>query len=1011
MYMSEYDVLQLVRTFRERVLDKSYASKDELEGYANRFAIKGEVANEKLLSLCSSVVSSNEKVYAVIDMTLSCEENAGLRRTRLIVITNSGVYFHVSADAPEKFKVEESEGDSDDVTVCDYSLKIGSDYLTWDDIGGAVDKDEYVKYISCGSGKNNPTIYLCRVSGKERGLCVYVNDSWCACRVLDVDRAYSAFKDFLLGLRKLGWSNSDCVAVADANVVSKYEGIVQSYLQSHKDLPPMDATSISDVCVHNVYHAKVSAKYLTRKWISIKGTSETEVDNVEGSDIWNVPGLGEEGDGVAILPNSEHMEPCTTCFGHGEHPCTSCHGTGRHECHHCHGEKKEECPECHGEKKTKCDECGGKGLVKCTRCGGTGYDRERCPACSNGKVEKTRWINCARCHGTGRLREYEHGAGDVHKCSTCDGRGQVKEYYRENCSNCHGTAYITTNRKCPSCDGTGRKKCGECDGTGRANCDECKGTGHISCEKCGGEGNVKCERCAGDTKKRFVCVDCFATGKMRHAIRVNQEQHDVGVNWCFSNGVPKALLPSVLPDWHREVIVNCSSSKTTVEDPHLSQGISPCLREAWEYIIATPTQTKKVRFQDQQVLLERSAYLVSCDYFSYGIAHKAWIDLHQMQVVMIDKQEADEVNKRDALGVGDSAKQEYACCSIKTLMDFDKGIKLYKEAKYKEAFPLLKAAADCGVVEAMSWTGIAYYDGHADISDGAKSKKSAFEWFKKATLAGSLSGAEKLGEAFRWGIGVERDDRKAYELFLNAYSRGYCEAELFLAYSYDDGQGVNEDKSLANKLYQRLASRGDSNALYYLGFNYLNGSGVVKNEQEAFRLISLSAERGNSNAKKKLKEMGLVDLQGQNLESGAVGVDFMGVDLPLDFGKPMSVEDILALPSGQSASDQKRMKGSQESGKGSKQKRKTSSVLYSYKKKRFMFFIIGLSLGWLGWHFRYAGRKNYFWVYWAAVITLLFAPRHSIVWNCCCLAIAWLWIGCTLFMRNDGDKRRMPWFK
>lgn len=234
---------------------------------------------------------------------------------------------------------------------------------------------------------------------------------------------------------------------------------------------------------------------------------------------------------------------------------------------------------------------------------------------------------------------------------------------------------------------------------------------------------------------------------------------------------------------------------------------------------------------------------------------------------------------------------------------------------------------------------------------------------------------------------------------------------MFLAYCYDDGQGVKEDKSLANKLYRRLASRGNSNALYHLGLNYLNGSGTEKNEQEAFRLISLSAERGNSNAKKKLKEMGAVDLKGQNLGSGAVGVDFTGVDLPLDLGKPMAVEDILALPSGQSASDQKRMKGSQGSDKGSKQKRKTSSVLYSYTKKRFLFFVIGLSLGWLGWHFRYAGRKNYFWVYWTAVITLLFAPRHSIVWNCCCLAIAWLWIGCTLFMRNDGDKRRMPWFR
>ena len=1045
MKLTSWDVLPIVRKFRDEV-DKS------------KFFIRGDTPNNELNALGKRLLShlgweESDRLYALIDVTIDPDSVKEKKINRAIALSAGGVYVATLPEAREKW-------------TCDFADEADDVFISWDDIGSGFslgdEDDAYRDYhgwpTSAWLGEGD--IKVKKIPDFLASFHIGTNQEWLGkfyptfSLIADCpdswewpSEPFSANNIYLnhficdlhcLCERRKKSTCHESVIETEPSVISDCENVLRTYLQSHKDLPPMDATSISDVCAHNVYHAKVSAKYLTRKWMSIKGASETEIDNVEGSDIWNVPGLGEEGDGVAILPNSEHMESCTTCFGHGEHLCASCRGTGRHECHHCHGEKKEECPSCHGEKHTICHECDGHGLVVCKRCEGTGYDRDECSVCNSaGEIEKTRLVNCSRCHGAGTLRssgnqvsdEIEDaltrvmrgGAvpsrveGNRRTCLYCDGRGQVEETYYEKCPQCHGVHYIKTNRQCPSCEGRGKLACEHCNGTGRADCDECNGAGRVPCVKCGGKGSVKCECCDGDTNKRYICIDCFATGKMRHAIRVNQEQHDVGVNWCFSDSVHNALLPSVLPDWHREVIVNCSSSKTTVEDPHLSQGISPCLREAWEYIIAAPAQAKKVRFQDQQVLLERSAYLVSCDYFSYGIAHKAWIDLHQMQVVMIDKQVTAEVNKRDALSVGDSVKQEYACCSIETLMDFDRGIKLCKEDKYKEAFPLLKPAAECGVVEAVSETGEAYYRGAADISDAEKSKKISFELLKKAALAGSRSGAAFLGWAFYYGSGVARDDRKAYELILNSVSRGFCRGagwpERLLASCYDDGRGVDEDKPLANKLYRRLANRGNSKALYCLGLNYLNGSGVAKNEQEAFRLISLSAARGNSDAKKKLKEMGPVNLQGQNLESGAVGVDFTGVDVPLELGKPMSVEDILALPSGRSASDKKRMKGAQGSDKGNKQKRKSSSVLYSYTKKRFLFFIIGLSLGWLGWHFRYAGRKNYFWVYWAAVITLLFAPRHSILWNCCCLAIAWLWIGCTLFMRNDGDKRRMPWFK
>lgn len=171
--------------------------------------------------------------------------------------------------------------------------------------------------------------------------------------------------------------------------------------------------------------------------------------------------------------------------------CEKCHGTGKVACSKCGGETKVKCEKCNGKGKFKnCIQCNSTGEEECSKCDGTGKERNRCPVCEFGKVEKTRWINCSECHGTGR-----RPSRPSESCYECHGRGQVKETYEEICPNCHGEYLRETDKPCTACGGTGKVSCSRCEGTGHAKCQKCGGTGKTQCDECGGEGNLKCPDC------------------------------------------------------------------------------------------------------------------------------------------------------------------------------------------------------------------------------------------------------------------------------------------------------------------------------------------------------------------------------------------------------------------------------------------------------------------------------------------------------------------------------------
>ncbi len=104
----------------------------------------------------------------------------------------------------------------------------------------------------------------------------------------------------------------------------------------------------------------------------------------------------------------------------------------------------------------------------------------------------------------------------------------------------------------------------------------------------------------------------------------------------------------------------------------------------------------------------------------------------------------------------------YGSCLVRR--DFAKAVKYYE------------ASAAKGCVQAMSNLGYCHYYGRDIPVDFGK----AFQWFLKAYIMGGGSLPEtcyKLGDCYRNGRGVDRDDILAFRLYRQAYNAAWCPDE------------------------------------------------------------------------------------------------------------------------------------------------------------------------------------------------------------------------------------------
>ena len=140
----------------------------------------------------------------------------------------------------------------------------------------------------------------------------------------------------------------------------------------------------------------------------------------------------------------------------------------------------------------------------------------------------------------------------------------------------------------------------------------------------------------------------------------------------------------------------------------------------------------------------------------------------------------------------------------------------------------------------FSMLGDCYLDGLGGLP---KDEKKAFELYSKCDDPESMS---NRGYCYRYGLGTQKDYKKAFECYEDAAEYGGYYYVWHLAKIYEEGVITPKDTKKAFEYYRDLA---DEEMLFYipetrndLARCYLNGIGTAKDEAKAFHWYQLSAD-------------------------------------------------------------------------------------------------------------------------------------------------------------------------
>lgn len=161
-----------------------------------------------------------------------------------------------------------------------------------------------------------------------------------------------------------------------------------------------------------------------------------------------------------------------------------------------------------------------------------------------------------------------------------------------------------------------------------------------------------------------------------------------------------------------------------------------------------------------------------------------------------------------------------------------------------DALARLRTKADGGDAAAQKAMGDLYKRGHGVRRDDA----AAATWYRKAAAQGLASAQAELGFLYYTGHGVRRNYAEAAAWWRKAAKQGDASAQANLGVLYYKGQGVSQDYGRAAKLWLGAAEQGDASSQYNIGFAYYKGQGVPRDDVEAYKWLSLAAAHHGSGA-------------------------------------------------------------------------------------------------------------------------------------------------------------------
>jgi len=165
---------------------------------------------------------------------------------------------------------------------------------------------------------------------------------------------------------------------------------------------------------------------------------------------------------------------------------------------------------------------------------------------------------------------------------------------------------------------------------------------------------------------------------------------------------------------------------------------------------------------------------------------------------------------------------------------------------YAQALECYRLAAERGDAEAQFVTGGMLYQGLGTEPD----KRTGFKWLLKAAEQGKTS-PESLaivGAMYLRGSTVPQNFLEARKWLSDAARQGNLAALNDLASIYYYGLGGERDYKKALELYEKAALQGDVLAQANVGVMHATGTGTDPDKARGYAWYSLAASRGNTTA-------------------------------------------------------------------------------------------------------------------------------------------------------------------
>lgn len=140
-------------------------------------------------------------------------------------------------------------------------------------------------------------------------------------------------------------------------------------------------------------------------------------------------------------------------------------------------------------------------------------------------------------------------------------------------------------------------------------------------------------------------------------------------------------------------------------------------------------------------------------------------------------------------------------------------------------------------------------------SDDPRERAKAIANYRRAIELGDSSSAVELGNAYRNGKGVAKDDQEAARLYRLGAIWGNRVAQNNLAVVLDRGEGVTTDPAAARHWYLRSLLQGHGGGGAGLGDIYQHGRGVRQDARIAAKYFRWGAELGHAGSQNALGDL------------------------------------------------------------------------------------------------------------------------------------------------------------